>query len=354
MLSKEELLKWLEVYQDPILGLSCKKNLKSLELSEAKARLAFELGYPSKVFADHLAEQLKHAFPDIEFTFQINTKIQAHAVQPSVKAVPGIKNIIAVASGKGGVGKSTTSVNLALALQKEGARVGLLDADIYGPNQPQMLGVNIKPEITMEKKFIPVEAHGLQTMSIGYLIDASQATIWRGPMVSGALTQLINDTVWDDLDYLIVDLPPGTGDIQLTLSQKIPVSGAVIVTTPQDVAVADARKALAMFKKVSVPVLGLVENMSYFECAHCDDKTYIFGQGGAEKLATEFNVPLLGEMPLLPKVREQLDQGKPPVVSDPESNAAKLYQTIALKVAAQLSLRPRNYASKFPKIIIEE
>jgi len=316
--------------------------------------VVLQLGYPlgdfKTVLVKSIADFLKIELSLDNVRIQIKTTIDAHAVQPSVQAIPGVKNIIVVGSGKGGVGKSTTSVNLALALQSLGARVGLLDGDIHGPNQPQMLGVDSKPEITTEKKFIPVKAHGLQTMSIGYLIDANQPTIWRGPMVSGALMQLIKDTHWDNLDYLIIDLPPGTGDIQLTLAQKVPVSGGVVITTPQEVAVADARKALAMFRKVSIPVLGVVENMSYMNCAHCDDRTYIFGRDGGKTLAKTYGAPFLGEIPLDITIREQVDHGKPTVISAPNSSLAKLYQMIAIRVGAQLSLRPKNYAAKFPNI----
>lgn len=263
-----------------------------------------------------------------------------------------VKNIIAVASGKGGVGKSTTTVNLALALQIQGYRVGILDADIYGPNQPHMLGATEKPESKDGKTLQPVIAHGIQSMSIGYLIDIDTPMVWRGPMATGALQQLLNDTQWDNLDYLLIDLPPGTGDIQLTLSQKIPLSGAVIVTTPQDIALLDARKAIAMFQKVNVPVLGIVENMSVHVCSQCGHAEHIFGSVGGEKIAKQYDVDLLGSLPLDIKIREQVDSGKPTVVAEPDSNITKTYGEIANKVVAKLS-QVKKTTSKFPKIVIE-
>ena len=263
-----------------------------------------------------------------------------------------IKNIIAVASGKGGVGKSTVAVNLALALMKEGASVGILDADIYGPSQPLLLGVTEQPEVTPEKKFYPIIKHGIQSMSIGYLIDVNTPMVWRGPMVSGALQQLFNDTLWDKLDYLIIDLPPGTGDIQLTLSQKIPVSGAVIVTTPQDLALLDARKAVAMFQKVRVPVLGVVENMSLHRCSQCGHLESIFGEGGGERLAAEYKIEMLGALPLDIKIRQQADSGCPTVIAEPNSEIALQYREIARKVAAELEALAKK-KSKMPKIVIE-
>jgi ATP-binding protein involved in chromosome partitioning len=263
-----------------------------------------------------------------------------------------IKNIIAVASGKGGVGKSTTTVNLALALQAEGARVGILDADIYGPNQPQMLGATQKPESEDGKTLQPVIAHGIQSMSIGYLIDVDTPMIWRGPMATGALQQLLNDTQWDNLDYLLIDLPPGTGDIQLTLSQKIPLAGAIIVTTPQDIALLDARKAIAMFQKVNVPVLGIVENMSIHVCSQCGHEEHIFGLAGGEKMAQQYQVDLLGSLPLDIKIREQVDNGRPTVVAEPESKITQTYRAIAGKVALKLE-QIKKTAPKFPKIVVE-
>jgi len=264
-----------------------------------------------------------------------------------------IKNIVAVASGKGGVGKSTTAVNLALALAAEGARVGILDADIYGPNQPQMLGAQEKPESKDGKSLEPIARYGVQSMSIGYLVDQDTPMVWRGPMATTALQQLLNDTHWDNLDYLIVDMPPGTGDIQLTLTQKIPVSGAVIVTTPQDIALLDARKGIAMFQKVNVPVLGIIENMSIHICSQCGHQEAVFGQGGGAQLAQKYGVELLGTLPLDIRIREQADSGKPTVVAEPDSPISQIYREIARKVVSKLALQAKSYASKFPKIVIE-
>lgn len=268
-------------------------------------------------------------------------RIHAHAVQPNVSVSPRIRNVIAVASGKGGVGKSTTAVNLAVALQLDGARVGILDADIYGPSVPAMLGLSGRPDSPDGKSIEPMRAHGLEAMSIGFLIDIDTPMIWRGPMATSALTQLFNETSWGDLDYLIVDLPPGTGDIQLTLSQKIPVAGAVIVTTPQDIATLDAKKALKMFEKVQVPVLGVIENMAVHVCSNCGHSEHIFGSGGGEKMASQYGVPLLGSLPLELGIREQGDAGMPIVLAQPDSAAAQAYRLTARNVAAQLALRPR-------------
>ncbi len=269
------------------------------------------------------------------------------------KKLPQIKNILAVASGKGGVGKSTTAVNLALALQKSGMRTGILDADIYGPSVPLMLGVKGRPEITTEKKIMPMMAHGLQSMSIGYLVDDKAPMAWRGPMVSGALQQLLNDTVWDNLDYLIIDLPPGTGDIQLTLAQKIPVTAAVIVTTPQDLALLDARRAYEMFQKVNVPVLGIVENMSIHVCSQCGHAEAIFGEGGGKHMADQYGISLLGQLPLDMQIREQTDSGKPTMVASPDSKNAALYEEIARQIIVKLAAGDVTDMSQFPKIVIQ-
>ncbi|TKR33608.1 iron-sulfur cluster carrier protein ApbC [Luteimonas gilva] len=268
-------------------------------------------------------------------------RIHAHAVQPNVSPSPRIRNVIAVASGKGGVGKSTTAVNLALALQLEGARVGILDADIYGPSVPAMLGLSGRPDSPDGKSIEPMRAHGVEAMSIGLLVDQDTPMIWRGPMATSALTQLFGETLWGDLDYLIVDLPPGTGDIQLTLSQKIPVAGAVIVTTPQDIATLDAKKALKMFEKVQVPVLGLIENMAVHVCSNCGHAEHIFGSGGGEKMAAQYGVPLLGSLPLEIAIREQGDAGTPIVVAAPDSAAAQAYRQTARRLAEVLEARPR-------------
>ncbi|WVK05738.1 iron-sulfur cluster carrier protein ApbC [Xanthomonas campestris pv. olitorii] len=268
-------------------------------------------------------------------------RIAAHAVQGTLAPHPRIRNVIAVGSGKGGVGKSTTAVNLALALHRLGARVGVLDADIYGPSVPAMLGLSGRPDSPDNKSIEPLRAFGIEAMSIGLLVDQDTPMIWRGPMATSALTQLFNDTLWDDLDYLLIDLPPGTGDIQLTLSQKIPVAGAVIVTTPQDIATLDARKALKMFEKVEVPVLGIVENMAVHTCGNCGHREHLFGEGGGERMAAQYGVPLLGSLPLEIAIREQGDAGQPVVVAAPESVAAKAYLAAATRLAEELGKRPR-------------
>ena len=267
--------------------------------------------------------------------------------------LPNVKNILAIASGKGGVGKSTTAANLALALQAEGARVGLLDADIYGPSIPRMMGVSGKPDSKDGQHLEPKLAHGIQTMSIGFMIEEDTPMIWRGPMVTQALTQLLNETNWVDLDYLIIDLPPGTGDIQLTLCQRVPVSAALIVTTPQDIALLDARKGLKMFEKVEVPVLGIVENMATHICSNCGHEEYVFGSGGGARMSHEYSVPLLGSLPLDIRIREQADGGMPTVAADPDGKVAMAYREIARKAAAQLSLRARSKSIQFPKIVIQ-
>jgi ATP-binding protein involved in chromosome partitioning len=290
---------------------------------------------------------------DVEIEF--STRIVAHGVQHNLKPLPQIRNVIAVASGKGGVGKSTVAVNLALALAADGAKVGLLDADIYGPSQPHMLGVaGEQPSSIDGKTMQPLQAHGIQVMSIGFLVDPDQAMVWRGPMVTSALNQLLQQTTWHDLDYLIVDMPPGTGDIQLTLSQQVPVSGAVIVTTPQDIALLDARKGLTMFRKVSVPVLGVIENMSTHICSECGHEETIFGSGGGQQMATDFDIELLGQLPLDANIRRQTDSGCPTVVSDPESTAAMAYRAAARRMTSILAVQGKDYSSKFPNIVVED
>jgi ATP-binding protein involved in chromosome partitioning len=286
-------------------------------------------------------------------TVGIVTRVVSHAVQRGVKLVPGVKNIVAVASGKGGVGKSTTAVNLALALAAEGASVGILDADIYGPSQPMMLGIAGRPESTDGKTLEPMEAYGLQAMSIGFLIDPDTPMVWRGPMVTQALEQLLKDTNWRELDFLVVDMPPGTGDIQLTLSQKVPVTGAVIVTTPQDIALLDARKGLKMFEKVGVPIVGIVENMSIHVCSNCGHAEHIFGEGGAQRMCAEYNVPFLGGLPLDIRIREQADSGRPTVVADPDGRIAQIYKEIARKVAISVAQKAADFSAKFPSIVIQ-
>jgi ATP-binding protein involved in chromosome partitioning len=342
---------------DPNLGsdLVTAKAVKNIAVDGTTVRVRIALGYPASSFHPALAQSIRKKLTEelgaTDAEVEISTEIVSHAVQKNLKPMPGVRNIVAIASGKGGVGKSTTAVNLALALSAEGARVGLLDADIYGPSQPSMLGVTGKPE-TDGKSIQPIEALGLQTMSIGYLIEEDTPMIWRGPMVTGALQQLLNDTRWDNLDYLIIDLPPGTGDIQLTLAQQIPVSGAVIVTTPQDIALLDAQKGLKMFEKVSVPVLGIVENMSIHVCSRCGHAEPIFGAGGGQKMAQKYGVELLGSLPLDIRIREQADGGHPTALSDPDSAAAQMYRAIARKMAARLAAKAKDYSSRFPSISI--
>jgi ATP-binding protein involved in chromosome partitioning len=347
----------LKTFIDPDLGTDwvSAKFVKKIEVSDDRVALHIVLGYPAASRHPELTsavrEVVRQATGAHEVAVDMSTEIVSHAVQKNLKPLPGVKNIVAVASGKGGVGKSTTAVNLALALSAEGARVGILDADIYGPSQPLMLGVTAGPE-TDGKSFKPILAHSLQSMSIGYLVDQDTPMIWRGPMATGALQQLLRDTRWDRLDYLIVDLPPGTGDIQLTLAQQIPVSGAVIVTTPQDIALLDAQKALKMFEKVNVPVLGIIENMSIHVCSHCGHTEPIFGQGGGAKMAQRYGTELLGQLPLDRSIRENADGGHPTVIAAPDSEAAQRYRSIARKLAARLALKARDYSGRFPTISI--
>ena len=319
-----------------------------------KLRYGFPVGGYEKLLLPALRAHVAAAGHAQPLTLELRADIQSHAVQRPLKPLPGVKNIIAVASGKGGVGKSTVAVNLALAWAAQGARVGVLDADIYGPSQPLMLGVAGERPVSPDGKRIqPLAAHGLVCMSIGNLIDPDQPMAWRGPMVTQALTQLLSDTNWGDLDYLVVDMPPGTGDIQLTLSQRVPVAGAVIVTTPQDIALADARKGLKMFEKVAVPVLGVVENMSVHVCGNCGHVEHIFGTGGGARMAAQFGVRLLGELPLDARIREQADSGAPTVVAEPDSPRAQLYLDTARRTAAALALRQRDRSLAFPQIVVE-
>ncbi len=315
------------------------------------------LAYPAAGYHAQLTDDVVSAVSALdgvgEVAVNIETVIASRSVQAGVKLLDGVKNTIAVASGKGGVGKSTVSANLALALAAEGARVGVLDADIYGPSQPRMLGVTGKPDTKDGKSLEPKENYGVQIMSIGFLIDDETPMIWRGPMATQALEQLLRDTRWRDLDYLIIDLPPGTGDIQLTLSQRIPVSAAVIVTTPQDIALLDARKAYKMFEKVKVPVLGVVENMSTHICSECGHEEHIFGQGGGQTMARDYDIDFLGSLPLARRIREDADSGRPTVVAEPDAAIANSYRAIARNIAAKLSLQQKEYASKFPNIVIE-
>jgi ATP-binding protein involved in chromosome partitioning len=345
----------LESYHDPYLGctLAAAGVIKSVTTGPERITVELEFGFPIEKYRQRLQEALQKILPaGAAVDFKIGWSVQPRAVQKNVQRLESIKNIIAVASGKGGVGKSTVAANLAFALQAEGARVGLLDADIYGPSQPRMLGMSGKPDSTDGKTFEPMRPHGLQAISIGLLIDEETPMIWRGPMVTQALQQLTFQTRWDRLDYLIIDLPPGTGDIQLTLAQKIPVSGAVIVTTPQDIALLDARKALKMFEKVEVAVLGVVENMSIHICSECGHAEPIFGAGGGEKMARDYAVELLGMLPLDIQIRKQADDGKPVVLADPDSAVSAIFHDVALKTAARLSMRPKDYSGAFPKIVV--
>jgi ATP-binding protein involved in chromosome partitioning len=331
--------------------------IKDIKVSGGDVTVDIELGYPAKGYqaelSAKLAEKVKAVAGVTGAKINIGSKIVSHGVQKGVKPIEGVKNIIAVASGKGGVGKSTVAVNLALALSAEGAKVGVLDADIYGPSQPRMLGVKMRPETKDGKKMEPVTSYHLQTMSIGFLVDEETPMIWRGPMVTQALEQLLRETNWQDLDYLVIDLPPGTGDVQLTLAQKVPVTGAVIVTTPQDIALLDARKGLKMFEKVEIPVLGVVENMSTHICSKCGHEEHIFGEGGGSRMADEYDVDFLGGIPLDISIREQTDGGKPTVAAEPEGRLAKIYRDIARRVAGKLAKQKKDYSAKFPGIVIQ-
>ncbi len=357
--TREQIESAIQQYIDPCLqqDLVSAKCIKNIAIEGDKATVDVVLGFPAKGHEAELAAKLKEQVVGIDgisdAAINVSSKIEPHTAQKGVKPINGVKNIIAIASGKGGVGKSTTAVNLALALQAEGATVGILDADIYGPSQPRMLGVSDKPESKDGKSLEPLMGHGIQSMSIGYLIEEETPMIWRGPMVTQALEQLLNDTQWKDVDYLIIDLPPGTGDIQLTLAQKVPVSGAVIVTTPQDIALLDARKALKMFEKVDVAVLGIVENMSIHICSNCGHEEHIFGTGGGQSMAEDYEVDLLGALPLDKQIREEVDGGTPTVAAEPEGRIAEIYRDIARRMAAKLSLRAKEFSAKFPNIVIQ-
>jgi ATP-binding protein involved in chromosome partitioning len=333
------------------------KSARNVKVEGDKISLDVLLGYPAKsqieLIRKEIAAKLRGLPGVATVDVNVTARIVPHAVQRGVKLVPGVRNIVAVASGKGGVGKSTTAVNLALALAAEGATVGVLDADIYGPSQPMMLGISGRPESKDGKSIEPMEGHGLQAMSIGFLIDTETPMVWRGPMVTQALEQLVNETKWRDIDYLIVDLPPGTGDIQLTLAQRVPVTGAVIVTTPQDIALIDARKGFKMFEKVGIPILGIVENMSLHVCSNCGHEEPIFGVGGAERMAKDYGVELLGQLPLDIKIREQADSGMPTVVADPDGRVAEIYRSIARRVAVKIAEKQQDHSSAFPKIVVQ-
>jgi ATP-binding protein involved in chromosome partitioning len=358
-IAEADVLASLNALVDPNTGrdFAAGKAVRKVSVDGSNITVELLLGYPAKSQHEALRTLVQNklaALPGVgKTTVNITHKIASHAVQRGVKLIPGVKNIIAVASGKGGVGKSTTAVNLALALAAEGAQVGILDADIYGPSQPMMLGISGRPESKDGKTLEPLEAFGVQAMSIGFLIDTDTPMVWRGPMVTQALEQLLKDTNWRDLDYLIVDLPPGTGDIQLTLAQKVPVTGAVIVTTPQDIALIDARKGLKMFEKVGVPIVGVVENMSMHVCSNCGHAEAIFGEGGAVKMCKDYNVPFLGGLPLDIRIREQADSGRPTVVADPDGQIAAVYKEIARKTAVFVAQRVEDFSAKFPSIVVQ-
>ena len=359
-LSESQVQDALKQLVDPNTGKDfvSAKAVRNIRIDGDNLSLDIVLGYPAKSVMSDIQSLVEHGLKSLpgigNVQVNVSSKIVSHSVQRGVQLLSGVKNIIAVASGKGGVGKSTTAVNLALALAAEGATVGNLDADIYGPSQPQMLGISDRPESLDGKSMEPLESHGIQAMSIGFLVDVDTPMVWRGPMVTGALEQLLRETNWRDLDYLVIDLPPGTGDIQLTLSQKIPVTGAIIVTTPQDIALLDARKGLKMFEKVGIPILGIVENMSTHICSNCGHEEHIFGAGGAEKMCKDYNVDLLGALPLDIRIREQTDGGAPTVITEPDSQIAATYKQIARTTAIKLSRLSLDHSSKFPNIVIQK
>ncbi|MBK0394494.1 iron-sulfur cluster carrier protein ApbC [Ramlibacter algicola] len=360
MASPDQILAALAAVKDPNTGADfvSAKAVKNLQVNGADVAFDVELGYPAKSQLPALRQALVAAARGVagvsNVSVNITTRVTAHAVQRGVQLMPNVKNIIAVASGKGGVGKSTTAVNLALALAAEGASVGILDADIYGPSQPMMMGIQGRPESEDGKTMEPLENYGVQVMSIGFLVDQDEAMIWRGPMATQALEQLLRQTNWRELDYLVVDMPPGTGDIQLTLSQRVPMTGAVIVTTPQDIALLDARKAVTMFEKVGVPVLGLVENMAVHVCSNCGHVEHIFGEGGGKRYAAERNLPYLGALPLDMGIRQQADSGKPTVMADPDGKVSTIYKDVARQVAVRVAGKAKDFTSKFPTITVSK
>jgi ATP-binding protein involved in chromosome partitioning len=350
----------LSAYTDPYLGqtLGEAKAVRSVVIRGELVCIDLVLGFPCADYLPEMQAALQSHFGtalgNAKLELKLSAQITAHAVQRTLKPLANVKNVVAVASGKGGVGKSTTAANLALAWAAQGAKVGLLDADIYGPSQPLMMGLSgVKPVSTDGKHVAPLRAHGVEVMSIGFMIDPEQPMAWRGPMVTSALTQLLGDTTWGDLDYLVVDMPPGTGDIQLTLAQRVPVSGAVIVTTPQDIALLDARKGLKMFEKVEVRVLGVVENMSVHICSQCGHIEHVFGSGGGARMAAQYGVELLGELPLDIRIREDADGGTPTVVAEPDSERARAYFLMARRTAARLATLNKDYSRAFPKITVE-
>jgi ATP-binding protein involved in chromosome partitioning len=359
-LSEQSILDAVQTVIDPNTGQDfvSAKQLKNLRIDGGDVAFDIELGYPAKSQIPALRKALTAAVRGVASVENVHaslsSKIVAHAVQRGVQLLPNVKNVVAVASGKGGVGKSTTAVNLALALAAEGARVGILDADIYGPSQPMMMGISGRPESVDGKSMEPMENYGVQVMSIGFLVDADEAMIWRGPMATQALEQLLRQTNWADLDYLIIDMPPGTGDIQLTLSQRVPLTGAVIVTTPQDIALLDAKKGVKMFEKVGVPLLGLVENMAVHVCEHCGHVEHIFGEDGGKRMAAQYKMDYLGALPLNLSIRVQADSGRPSVVSDPDGEIAALYKRVARQMAVKIARQAKDYSAKFPSISISK
>ncbi|TAG36865.1 MAG: iron-sulfur cluster carrier protein ApbC [Polaromonas sp.] len=360
MPTQDQLLQALTSVIDPNTGKDfvSSKSIKNLHITDGDVSFDVEIGYPAKshfpAFRKSLIAAAKSVVGVGNVSVNLSVKIASHSVQRGVQLLPNVKNIIAVASGKGGVGKSTTAVNLALALAAEGASVGLLDADIYGPSQPMMMGIAGRPDSMDGKNMEPMENHGIQVMSIGFLVAQDEAMIWRGPMATQALEQLLRQTNWRDLDYLIVDMPPGTGDIQLTLSQRVPMTGAVIVTTPQDIALLDAKKGIKMFEKVGVPILGIVENMAVHICSNCGHTEHIFGEDGGKKMAADYKMDYLGALPLDMQIRLQADNGMPTVVADPDGDVAGIYKAIARKMAITVAAKAKDFSAKFPTITISK
>ena len=354
MNKKESVLKVLSGVVDPWMKTDY-LSARMVKVDDEGRTVKVELGYPAASVKDEIRTMVESALhaAGIEAQVEVTQKIIAHAVQRTLKVLPNVKNIIAVSSGKGGVGKSTVAANLALALAAEGAKVGMLDADIYGPTQPMMLGALGRPMTNDGQNMNPIVSHGLEINSVGFLIDPDEPMIWRGPLAAQALTQLLTQTNWHDLDYLVVDMPPGTGDIQLTLAQTVPVTGAVVVTTPQDIALLDAKKGLRMFQKVNVPILGLVENMSVFVCPQCGHVEHVFGEGGAKRMSETYHVDVLGQLPLDAKIRQEADSGTPTVISSPDSLAAKIYREIALKAAAGIAKTAKDMSLKMPGVRVE-
>jgi ATP-binding protein involved in chromosome partitioning len=359
-LTEQVIMAALQGVIDPNTGKDfvTTKSIRNFSLTAGDVAFDVELGYPAKsqipAFRNHLIAAAKSVEGVGNVSVNVHTKVLAHAVQRGVQLLPGVKNIVAVASGKGGVGKSTTAVNLALALAAEGANVGILDADIYGPSVPMMMGIEGRPDSEDGKTMEPLSNYGVQVMSIGFLVAQDEAMIWRGPMATQALEQLLRQTNWKDLDYLIVDMPPGTGDIQLTLSQRVPMTGAVVVTTPQDIALLDAKKGIKMFEKVGVPILGIVENMAVHVCSNCGHVEHIFGADGGKNMAADYGMDYLGALPLNMQIRLQADSGKPTVMSDPDSEVAALYKAVARKVAVSIAAKNKDFSSKFPSITISK